>query len=43
MEVNMRTEKLTSNVPVDILASLKIGAGGLEKDKQAGSIPADYR
>ena len=28
----MRTERVTFNVPVDILASLKIGTGGLEAD-----------
>ena len=32
MEVDMRTEKLTFDVPVDILASLKIGTRALEMD-----------
>jgi len=37
----MRTERLTFNVPVDILASLKIGAGGLEADMRR-SLAVQY-
>jgi len=37
----MRTERVTFNVPVDILASLKIGAGGLEVDMRR-SLAVQY-
>lgn len=37
----MRTERVTFNVPVDILASLKIGAGGLEADMRR-SLAVQY-
>ena len=37
----MRTEKVAFNVPVDILASLKIGARGLESDMRR-SLAVQY-
>ncbi len=37
----MRTERVTFNVPVDILASLKIGAGRLEADMRL-SLAVQY-
>ena len=37
----MRTEKVSFNVPVDILASLKIGARGLESDMRR-SLAVQY-
>ena len=37
----MKTERLTFNVPIDILASLKIGAGGLEADMRR-SLAVQY-
>jgi len=43
MEVNMRTERVTFNVPVDILASLKIGAGGLEADMRRSLAVRYYK
>lgn len=36
----MRTERVAFNVPVDILASLKIGTRGLESDMRRSYIPA---
>ena len=41
LEANMRTEKVAFNVPVDILASLKIGARGLESDMRR-SLAVQY-
>jgi predicted HTH domain antitoxin len=37
----MRTERIAFNVPVDILASLKIGTGGLEEDMRR-SLAVQY-
>jgi predicted HTH domain antitoxin len=37
----MRTERVSFNVPVDILASLKIGTGGLEADMRR-SLAVQY-
>jgi len=37
----MRTERVSFNVPVDILASLKIGTGGLEADMKR-SLAVQY-
>jgi len=37
----MKTERVSFNVPVDILASLKIGTGGLEADMRR-SLAVQY-
>ena len=39
----MRTEKVAFNVPVDILASLKIGARGLESDMRRSLAVKYYK